>query len=135
MMSKKKDICAGVSCCHCWSRDTCPDSPYYGKPKKEKIPPSPAQKPRSLHNKYRPRRQRIPGKPLIKKNIYFGLGKKYGYKCWICGDPELVVEDRGETLEIHRLNEGNNGGSYMIWNCRLVCTRCHYGLLGSWQGR
>jgi 5-methylcytosine-specific restriction endonuclease McrA len=40
-------------------------------------------------------------------------------KCMICGN------DERETLEVHRITPGKDGGKYNDWNCVSCCGNCH----------
>jgi 5-methylcytosine-specific restriction endonuclease McrA len=40
-------------------------------------------------------------------------------KCVLCGESNLA------TLDIHRIHEGANKGTYDHENCVLLCSNCH----------
>ena len=52
---------------------------------------------------------------LINKQSF----KKSDGKCKLCG------EDNYAALNVHRLNPGENGGKYQIYNCTTLCASCH----------
>lgn len=53
-------------------------------------------------------------KIINKKNF-----KKYAKKCFFCNNDNLNV------LDVHRIFEGKNGGTYSSINVLVVCSNCH----------
>ena len=53
-------------------------------------------------------------KIINKKNF-----KKYIKKCFFCN------EDNSSLLDIHRIFEGKDGGTYDTINVLVVCSNCH----------
>ena len=43
------------------------------------------------------------------------------FKCQDCGKSEKEVG----TLEIHRINRGEDGGKYIPNNVKILCKECH----------
>ena len=53
-------------------------------------------------------------KIINKKNF-----KKYAKQCFFCEESNLSI------LDVHRINEGKNGGKYDSINVLVVCSNCH----------
>lgn len=53
-------------------------------------------------------------KIINKKNF-----KKYAKNCFFCNDKNLNI------LDVHRILEGSNGGTYHSQNVIVVCANCH----------
>jgi len=52
----------------------------------------------------------FPGKKILKLSVG---------KCQICG------EDSYETLNVHRIKHGSDGGKYDVNNVSILCSNCH----------
>lgn len=52
---------------------------------------------------------------LINKQAF----KKKDGKCYFCDETDY------DLLDVHRILEGANGGSYSKHNCLTVCCKCH----------
>jgi len=52
----------------------------------------------------------FPGKKILKLSVG---------KCQICG------EDSYETLNVHRIKHGSDGGKYSKTNSAVLCANCH----------
>jgi len=53
--------------------------------------------------------------------------KAVDYTCEDCGRKEGTKRSDGSIvkLEIHRIREGYQGGTYRPGNCKVLCKECH----------
>lgn len=57
----------------------------------------------------------LDGQDGVNKKIF----KMSEGKCRICGDSDYAL------LDVHRIQEGADGGKYIKSNCVVLCCKCH----------